>query len=90
MAVTYYYDAFRPGYRGPDDAVETAQHVMASPASVGSRIEDTLAEIYLSERSLIKLAFADASTSLQETELTATVAPPALGGTAHQLNDLLP
>jgi hypothetical protein len=66
VVITYYYDAFRPGYPGPDDAFETPRHIMASPASVGSRIEDALASVYLGERELIKLAFADASQSVQE------------------------
>ncbi len=90
IAVTYYYDATRPGYRGPDDAFETPQHVMASPASVGSRSDDTLSDTYLSERSLIKLAFADASTTVQEGDLPTVSAPSGLGASARDLGELVP
>ena len=90
IRIDYDYDALRPGYRGPDDARETPAHIMASPASVGSRVDDTLESTYLSERSLIKLAFADASTSLQESDLPTVPAPASLGGTARDMNTLPP
>ena len=72
VRVSYQYDAFRPGYRGPDDAVETPRHVMASPASVGSSIPDALLAPYWGERELIKLAYADASSTRAEGVLPPT------------------
>ncbi|HHM12983.1 MAG TPA: hypothetical protein ENJ16_05470, partial [Planctomycetaceae bacterium] len=90
VVVSYTYDAFRPGYRGPDDAVETPLHVMASPASVGSLVSNTLAQTYLSERSLIKLAFADAGSTQQEADLAQVTAPTSLGGSARDLGGLTP
>ena len=78
VVVTYHYDALRPGYRGPDDAAETDRHVMASPASVGSSIADALANPVWGERELIKLAYADASSTRVEAFLgPTTAAPPA-------------
>ncbi len=90
IKITYYYDALRPGYRGPDDAFETPGHVMASPASVGTRIEDALRATHLSQRSLIKLAFADAGIARQEADLAMAAAPAALGGAGRDLGNLSP
>ena len=43
--------------------------------------------VYLAERSLIKLAVADAATTHQESDLSTTTAPASLGGTAADLGD---
>ena len=91
IVITYHFDAFRPGYRGPDDATETPRRIMPSPASVGTALSDALAKAtHFSEREAIKLAFADASTSVQEANLSSTAAPTALGGSAHDLGTLPP
>ncbi|MGE3821697.1 MAG: MBG domain-containing protein, partial [Isosphaeraceae bacterium] len=89
IVVTYDYDAFRPGYRGPDDAGETPNHIMGSPASVGSRISDALGDPYFGERELTKLAFADAGTTVREADLglIALTGSP-LGGQARSLGTL--
>ncbi len=79
IQLVYQYDPFRPGYRGPDNAVQTPMDIMASPASVGTSLADAIGNTYFGERDLIKLAFDDASASVQETDLPATGAPSATG-----------
>ncbi|MFO0796476.1 MAG: tandem-95 repeat protein [Gemmataceae bacterium] len=69
LIASYQYSPFRPVYDGPADAGETARHITASPASVGSTVADALGATYLGERELIKLAFADASTTRNEAAL---------------------
>lgn len=48
--------AYTPTYPGPATADETTDHLMASPASVGSSLADTTNPSWFSERSAIKLA----------------------------------
>ena len=88
IEIDYRFDSFRPGYRGPDDAFETPQHVSASPASVGSAIADALGEVYFGERELIKLSFADTGDSLQEPELPSVTSP--FSALARDLGELTP
>lgn len=47
---------YDPAYPGPATADETTDHLMASPASVGSTVGDTTTPSWFSERSAIKLA----------------------------------
>lgn len=88
IQISYDFDSLRPGYRGPLDGVETPQHVLASPAAVGSNLADAVLDTYFGERELIKLAFADASKSSLESELFFIDAPSQLGGSARNLNQL--
>ena len=46
-----------PDYTGARNATETPQHIMASPASVGTTIKDAASPTYFGERESIKLAF---------------------------------
>ena len=50
---------FLPSYPGPQAAWETTDDIMASPASVGSTLFDTLDSPFFGERDDIKLAFDD-------------------------------
>jgi hypothetical protein len=59
-------DAFRPAYTVAQAAWETAQHIIASPASVGSSLFDAVAGTYFGERELIKLAFIEDGTVVNE------------------------
>jgi hypothetical protein len=79
--LTYQYDPFRPGYRGPDDATQTPTDIMASPASVGTALTDAIGSTYFGERDLIKLAYDDASSSAQEGDLIRVSAPASTGAT---------
>ena len=70
IVVTYQYSPFGPSFQGPTDAGETAGHVMASPASVGTSIFDAIGTTYFGERELVKLAFDDAGVTRPESTLT--------------------
>ncbi len=59
-------EGFLPTYPGRVDAFETVQHLMASPSSVGSTLDDAVANPFFSERSAIKLAFAESGVVLNE------------------------
>src|SRR5262249_33038289 len=48
---------FLPPYPGVVDAFESTQNIMASPASVGSTLTDTVSDPYFGARSLVTLAF---------------------------------
>ena len=76
IRVTYQYDAFRPGWRGADDAFETPRSYLASPASMGTTVADTLLADSFGARGLIKIAFADTSSSVRETDLGPAAPPP--------------
>jgi hypothetical protein len=58
--------AFRPAYPGAAAAWETTQHIMASPAAVGSTLFDAVGNTYFGERELIKLAFIQDGTVVNE------------------------
>jgi hypothetical protein len=47
---------YDPAYPGPATADETTDHIMASPASVGSSVGDATTPSWFSERSAIKLS----------------------------------
>ena len=49
--------SFSPAFPGPMNAVETADHLMASNGLLGAANFDVTADLFLSERSAIKLAF---------------------------------
>ncbi len=50
--------SYKPIYTGPSGGVETFDHLIGSPASVGSTRFDDLNDLYFGEREAIKLAFA--------------------------------
>jgi hypothetical protein len=58
--------SFLPSYPGPQAAIETNDHVMVSPASVGSSISDLLTASWFSERSAMKLQTADTGAVVTE------------------------
>jgi hypothetical protein len=58
--------AFRPAYPGAAAAWETTRHVIASPAAVGSTLFDAVGNTYFGERELIKLAFIQDGTVVNE------------------------
>ncbi|MBL8867297.1 MAG: pre-peptidase C-terminal domain-containing protein, partial [Planctomycetia bacterium] len=88
VVVSYYYEAFRPGYTGPILANETPLHIMASPVSVGTSILDALGNTFFGERELIRLAFTNAGVTFNEGALATTTAPASLGGSARAIGEL--
>src|SRR5262249_25116270 len=50
-------DAYKPPYPGPVGAFETFDHLMSSPATVGSTRFNDIRDLYFGEREAIKLAF---------------------------------
>lgn len=50
--------SFKPVYNGPSGAFETFNHLIGSPASVGSTRFDDLQGLYFGEREAVKLTFA--------------------------------
>ncbi len=87
VELRYFFDPFRPMYPGNADASESRFHIIGSPASLSTSIEDALNNVYFGPRELIKLAFADTSRSLREAEVSVQTAAPF--GTYHNL-DVLP
>jgi Ca2+-binding RTX toxin-like protein len=74
-------EATIPAYPGPYLAYETRYHLMASPASAGTSLEDAIAGPFLGEREAVKIAFAESGT------LTAEQAAPHRSiATAQALN----
>ena len=57
-------NGFVPGYTGPENASETRDHVMASPASVGTSLFDSAGLTFFGEREAVKLAFDDSGTTV--------------------------
>jgi hypothetical protein len=58
--------SYLPSYPGPQTAVETNDHIMTSPASVGSSVLDLATQSWLSERNAIKIQTADIGTVVNE------------------------
>ncbi len=82
---------YRPVFTGPKAAFETKQHLIASPASVGTTLVDALGNPYFGERESLKLAFSETGSvvteipdSLKSTQLigTQTVLVQPLGALA--------
>jgi hypothetical protein len=63
-------DDFRPFYPGPLAAWETTQHIIASPASVGSTLFNAVANPFFGEREDVKLAFIEGGTTVAEQTTT--------------------
>jgi hypothetical protein len=57
---------YLPDYPGPAGATETTDHIMASGASVGSTLNDSVGNPFFSERSAVKLAFNETGTVVAE------------------------
>ena len=60
---------FKPNFQGPSAAFESFDHLIGSPASIGTTRSNDVGPLYFGEREAIKLAFAMLSpTSTTETE----------------------
>jgi hypothetical protein len=71
--------AYFPPYPGPEGADETTDHVMASPAAVGSSLADLTTPSWFSERSAVKLAFNESPNVAAEIGGSTVLTPEALG-----------
>lgn len=60
-------NSYKPIYPGLVAAYETFDHLMSSPASVGSNRFNDLRNLFFGEREAIKLAFAESGTVVNET-----------------------
>ncbi|MEM1067314.1 MAG: PKD domain-containing protein, partial [Planctomycetota bacterium] len=84
---------YRPAFTGPSGAFETFNHILGSPASVGSTRFDDLQDLFFGEREAVKLTYAfsdpnattvsDAGTNLsfstaQPLQLVTTAVPNTL------------
>jgi Ca2+-binding RTX toxin-like protein len=58
--------AYNPPYPGPVAAYETFNHIMGSPASVGSTRFNDIRDLFFGEREAIKLEFAESGTVINE------------------------
>jgi VCBS repeat-containing protein len=87
VVMNYDYDPYRPGYRGPDDAFETPNHIMASPAALGTTLAQATATTYFGERELVKLAFADAGATTHQ-DPAAPHVPIVVGSTTYSAQNL--
>src|SRR5262249_6149235 len=58
--------SYNPDYTGPSAGVETFDHLMSSPASVGSNRFNDLRDLYFGEREAVKLTFAESGTVVAE------------------------
>ncbi len=63
--------AFKPEYTGPSEAFETFNHLISSPASVGSDRKNDIGSLFFGEREAVKLAFA--ASDATQTRVTETV-----------------
>ena len=77
-----------PEYQGPRGASETASHIIASPLSVGSTIEDATKRTFFGEREAIKMAFNEIGITRRE-QATGFNAHGQIG-TAEDLGSLEP
>ena len=59
--------AYNPDYPGPAAGFETFDHLMSSPASVGSDRFNDLRDLYFGEREAVKLAVSESGTVVPET-----------------------
>ncbi len=78
---------YLPAFTGPQSAAETALHVMASPQSVHTTLDDALGQTFFGEREAIKLAFNDSgSTVLEQAGVNGTLATAQALGVLPGLN----
>jgi parallel beta-helix repeat protein len=59
--------SFNPDYSGVSEAYETFQHLISSPASVGSDRNNDIGNLFFGEREAIKLAFVMSDTNVTRT-----------------------
>ena len=88
----YQFDAMRPNYGGPDDATETVNDIIARRRRWGLTVANAAAgNTYFGERTRSdqELAFDDASSSIQESGLTAA-APVTLTNESNSTESITP
>ncbi len=82
-------NAFLPSY---DDALaaapETADHLLASPASVRTTLTDALANPYFGEREALKLAFSETGVSIMEASPTDKTDSLTISGVTYSVQPL--
>ncbi len=55
-------NVFKPQFQGPSAAFETFDHIIGSPASIGSTRTNDVGQLFFGEREAVKLAFAISGT----------------------------
>jgi Putative Ig domain/Matrixin/RTX calcium-binding nonapeptide repeat (4 copies) len=78
-------DSYTPSYPGPATAFESTDHVIASPASVGSTIDDLFTVSYFGEREAVRLSMAFYA-GAGDVVVSETSADHADTGSAQSLN----
>ena len=82
---------FFPAYEGPVNAAATSQHLISSPASVGTTLADAIANPYFGQREALKLAFGESGSSvLEATSSQKTIQITGVEGNASMAQDLGP
>ncbi len=84
----YKFDRMLPAYYGPESAVDTRLHLMASPAAVGTSLVDAAGNPYFGEREAIKLAFAETGKTAVELPDEQKTQSVTVNGTQHAAQDL--
>ncbi len=79
---------FLPVFAGPQGAIETSDHLIASPASVRTTLSDALANPYFGEREALKLAYFETGESVQELLLSQKTDSVSLGGIDYPVQQL--
>ncbi|MGB7324249.1 MAG: putative Ig domain-containing protein, partial [Rubripirellula sp.] len=82
--------AFLPAFGGPTLANETAQHLIASPASVGTTLADALGNPFCGEREALKLAFGETGVSTIEQATATKSGSITIDGVARVAQELGP
>ena len=77
-------DEFKPAYQGPSAAFETFDHIIGSPASIGSTRANDVGQLFFGERESLKLAFALSDST--QTTVDEQVAPHNAVNSAQSLN----
>lgn len=79
---------YLPNYDGPTTADETANHLIASPASIRTSLADALADPYFGEREAFKLAFGETGTSIFESSVADKTDTLTVGNTIYPVQAL--
>jgi hypothetical protein len=70
--------AFNPSFTGLSEAYETFQHLISSPAAVGSDRKNDINQLFFGEREAVKLAYAQSDSSItRASEIPAAKGTPA-------------
>ncbi len=88
LSPNFKFDRILPTYSGPESAVETRLHLLASPASVGTSLVDAVGNPYFGERESVKLAFAETGRTAIELPDEQKSDSITVGGTQHAAQDL--